>query len=409
MNWALVILVTVVVGSLQPARSAAQSGVSSTEITLGTVGPLSGPRAAFFLPFYRGLELYVRALNDEGGVHGRKIRLVPGDAKDTPDTAIGELNRLIEVEKVFAFVGNSLGAAQTTAEKILDERKMLDFGPLTLSDRHGIPAERGRFSFRVLPALRHEAQAGYKHLTRRRGMAANRIAVLAPDTPLAKMGADSVENLAAAQGAKLAARIVIDLRQDRATAVRMAVQGLVPMKPGAVVLFGVAPLVEQLAAELTSRRLEPVWLATDEAVPWRFTEKLKELVMVTGVPSPDGSNRPGAIAYREHLKKYAPGAAPGYESLMGYATAKVFAEALRLTGKELTTDRVVTTLEKFRRWDSGILGPITYTDKNHLGTTGAFVAEFKQGKRVGLEVLAVACCDECQPTCKEQCVKECAD
>src|SRR4051794_33434645 len=68
--------------SLAAAAAAAQSpapGVTKTEITLGTIQDLSGPLAAYGKQIRMGMQMRVDELNEMGGVHGRKIRLLLED------------------------------------------------------------------------------------------------------------------------------------------------------------------------------------------------------------------------------------------------------------------------------------------------------------------------------------------
>jgi ABC-type branched-subunit amino acid transport system substrate-binding protein len=88
---------------------ASDVGVSPTEITLGLIVSKTSPLGAetFSGPMY-GAQAYVKALNERGGINGRTVRLITCD-----DNATGAGNRrcvrkLIDDDKVFAFVGNSI-------------------------------------------------------------------------------------------------------------------------------------------------------------------------------------------------------------------------------------------------------------------------------------------------------------
>ena len=48
-------------------------GVTDTEILVGQTGPQTGP-AALWGAVARGTGLYFKGINDEGGIHGRKIK-----------------------------------------------------------------------------------------------------------------------------------------------------------------------------------------------------------------------------------------------------------------------------------------------------------------------------------------------
>jgi len=77
---------------------------SSGQIVIGVVGPLSGPLAFVGTAQQRGAEIAAQEINDGGGVHGRKVRLVERDDADFSQvTAI--LRDLTLRERAVAIVG----------------------------------------------------------------------------------------------------------------------------------------------------------------------------------------------------------------------------------------------------------------------------------------------------------------
>lgn len=87
-------------------------------VPLGALYPLTGLFALFGDESYRGLELAIDERNGAGGLLGRPIKLVKGDAVD-PNAAVAEVKRLIGPEKVAAVFGTFasplvLAASQVT-------------------------------------------------------------------------------------------------------------------------------------------------------------------------------------------------------------------------------------------------------------------------------------------------------
>ena len=61
-------------------------GVTDTEIRIGQWGPQTGP-AALWGAVARGSGLYFKLINEEGGIHGRKIKyFIRDDAYQPPKT-----------------------------------------------------------------------------------------------------------------------------------------------------------------------------------------------------------------------------------------------------------------------------------------------------------------------------------
>jgi Periplasmic binding protein len=83
------------------------TGVTAKEIVIGSCAALEGPSSFLGRETVRGADIYFQYINDEGGVLGRKLRLVSHDDSYDPTKAPTCWDRLME-EKVFAmgfFVG----------------------------------------------------------------------------------------------------------------------------------------------------------------------------------------------------------------------------------------------------------------------------------------------------------------
>ena len=63
-------------------------GVSKTEIVIGTILDLSGPIAAFGKQSRNGMQLRVDEINEQGGINGRKVKLLVEDAGYDPKRAV---------------------------------------------------------------------------------------------------------------------------------------------------------------------------------------------------------------------------------------------------------------------------------------------------------------------------------
>src|SRR5437870_3364819 len=97
-----------------PVGSAgADPGVTDKEIVIGSCAALEGPASFLGTQTVLGARAYLNTVNDQGGVHGRKIHLVSRNDGYEPDKAIACVNQLIQQDKVFAmgfFVGTPTGA-----------------------------------------------------------------------------------------------------------------------------------------------------------------------------------------------------------------------------------------------------------------------------------------------------------
>src|SRR5215470_10350093 len=86
------------------AQKKYDTGVSDSEIKLGQSVPYSGPASAFGI-HGRVMQAYVRMLNEQGGINGRKIDFTSLDNGFLPPKALEASRKLVESVGVFAEVG----------------------------------------------------------------------------------------------------------------------------------------------------------------------------------------------------------------------------------------------------------------------------------------------------------------
>src|SRR5262245_18746478 len=79
-------------------------GVSKTEIVLGIHTDLSGPDATYGVSASNAVKMRFDELNDKGGVHGRKIRLIVEDTQYQAPRVVQARAKLIHRYHIFAMV-----------------------------------------------------------------------------------------------------------------------------------------------------------------------------------------------------------------------------------------------------------------------------------------------------------------
>jgi len=91
-------------------------------------------------------------------------------------------------------------------------------------------------------------------------------------------------------------------------------------------------------------------------------------VYVTQVVPLFDSGSTGVRRYREQLATYQPQSQPGFVSLEGYIVGTIFVEALKRAGRELTTEKLVDTLEQIDGLDLGFGTRIGFSLSEHQGS-----------------------------------------
>ncbi len=108
-----VVLPLVVLGAPAAFAQARAPGVTDTEIAIGVSVPLSGP-AALYGNLGVAQDAWARYVNDQGGIHGRKLRVVLRDDGFNPGRAVANLREL--KDSTFLNVG-MVGSAIAHAAK----------------------------------------------------------------------------------------------------------------------------------------------------------------------------------------------------------------------------------------------------------------------------------------------------
>jgi branched-chain amino acid transport system substrate-binding protein len=98
-------------------------GVTATEIKIGNTNPYSGPASAYGT-IGKALGAYIKKVNDEGGINGRKINYITYDDGYSPPKTVEMVRRLVEQDQV-AFVFQTLGTPTNIAiHKYMNQQKV---------------------------------------------------------------------------------------------------------------------------------------------------------------------------------------------------------------------------------------------------------------------------------------------
>ena len=102
-------------------------GVSDSEIKIGQTSAYSGPASAYGTLLSKTQLVYVRMINEHGGINGRKITLISLDDGYSPPKTVEQTRRLVEQEGVLGIFG-SLGTAPNAAiQEYLNEQQVPHF------------------------------------------------------------------------------------------------------------------------------------------------------------------------------------------------------------------------------------------------------------------------------------------
>jgi branched-chain amino acid transport system substrate-binding protein len=106
---------------------AALSAHAAGPYKLGLVAAATGYGSFIGDPEVKAAKLYVKLLNQKGGIGGQPVELVVYDSEGSPEKAVVAMKRLITQDKVTAIVGPDFSATVRAVIPIVDEAKIVTY------------------------------------------------------------------------------------------------------------------------------------------------------------------------------------------------------------------------------------------------------------------------------------------
>jgi branched-chain amino acid transport system substrate-binding protein len=127
--------------------SAQSQGVSKNEILIGSIQDLSGPLAGYGKQLRNGMQLRIEELNEQGSIHGRKLRLAIEDDGYDPKKSVLAAQKLVNQDKVFIMAGHIGTAQNLAAMPVQFDKNVINFFPLTAAREMYEPFHKLKYSF----------------------------------------------------------------------------------------------------------------------------------------------------------------------------------------------------------------------------------------------------------------------
>jgi branched-chain amino acid transport system substrate-binding protein len=378
-----------------PSVAGAIRGVTETEIRFGLAAPLSGPAKDLGQQMRIGIETAFRIANDAGGVNGRTLRLVTADDGYEPTRTAEAVKQLYEKDQVLGFVGNVGTPTAMVSAPFALERRMLFFGAFTGANLlRRDPPDRYVFNYRASYA--EETESVVRYLVKVRRLKPEQIAVFAQQDAYGDAGFSGVTKaMRALRGGD--GGFVLRIGYPRNTvdvdpAIAQLRANKTPIK--AVVMVP----TYRAAAKFIEKTRDSYPGLIYTSVSFVGSTSLRDELMLIGpkyaagvivtqvVPAVDGYSSL-ILEYKTALAKYFGGEAPDYVSLEGYVAAKVLIEALKRTGPQIDTERVVESLESMRDLDLGLGTMISFGRSEHQGSHKVWGTQLNEaGKYEAIEL-----------------------
>ena len=115
-------------------------GASDTEIKIGQTMPYSGPASAYGT-IGKAEAAYFQMINDEGGINGRKLKLISLDDGYSPPKAVEQVRRLVEQDEVLLLFQNLGTPSNSAIHKYVNAKKVPHLFLATGATKWGDPKD----------------------------------------------------------------------------------------------------------------------------------------------------------------------------------------------------------------------------------------------------------------------------
>ena len=356
----------------QPLPTSTARGVTASEIRFGMVGPFSGPTKELGRQMKLGIDAAFNRVNDAGGVEGRMLKLISADDGYEPSRTADAMKQLYDKEQVFGFIGNVGTPTAAVAVPFALERRTLFFGAFTGANiLRNDPPDRYVFNYRASYA--EETAAVVHYLIKLRRLQPKQIAVFAQQDSYGDAGFAGVAKAFRALGLNDAAILRLNYKRNTVD-VDDAVNQLKAQKlqVRAVVMVASYRAAAKFIEKTKDQFPGMIYSNVSFVGSTSLAEELMLLgpryasgIIVTQVVPAVGGYSSAVLEYKNALAKYFPGESPDYVSLEGYVAANVLIQALKRTGPQLDTEKLIDVLENTRNLDLGLGAPLTFGRAEH--------------------------------------------
>jgi ABC-type branched-subunit amino acid transport system substrate-binding protein len=352
--------------AVAPALAQKAPGVTDSEVVIGITTPLSGPAAAWGNTAI-AMEAWTRYVNDQGGIHGRKLKVILKDDGYNPGRAVANLKEM--KDQVFMNVGLLGSSVLQAAKDDVAEYKLPTVNP------YGNPAiwakqpkEKLRYVFVNYPDYTDEAEYLVTQGVNRLG--AKKIAVFHQNDEYGKGGLEGVNRGLKALGGKatLAAAVSYELsdRELGTHALKLKDSGA-----DAVVIYATITHGANIVKEMAKVGYRPKLLASfplgDHFIMFRLLGELWEGAHFAGLNA--AATDPAGKKIVDILTKYEPKLVGKENTALSGAVAIILAlEGVNRAGKNLTRESYVEGMESIKNFDTmGLTAPITFGPNRRHG------------------------------------------
>ena len=378
----LVLILLISQGNLAYSKEA--RGVTKDSIIIGSIADHTGPTSNIGVVMVEAYRIFFRHINDEGGINGRKIKLVAEDSRYSIPASIAAFKKLLFKDQMLALLGPvSIGETKVLFRHIEKEK----IPTLPWAPDESVMKPYKRYVFPTSGFYDNEWGVTLDYIVNKLKAKNPKIAMATVDVESGKVVRASAVAWAKSYGLKLHHETI------PISAIDVTSQVLSMKRAGVthILIHHVAPGAAAVLKDMKKFDLDVPMFGTSATCT-------EDVIRIAGDASKNyvGASpysswyekSPGMAKVRKISLKYNPGAEKSYSIksyTLGWVIPEILCEGLRRAGKDLDGEKLVAGLETIKDLDTkGLCGLITYTPTMHYGLNynKLFKADPKSGKLI---------------------------
>ena len=364
--------------SLAATAAFAQQGVSKSEILVGTIQDLSGPLAGYGKQARAGMQLRVEEINEQGGIHGRKIVLKVEDSAYDPKKAVLAAQKLVNQDKIFIMAGHIGTAQNNAAMPVQFEKNIVNFMPLTAAREMYEPLNRLKFA--MLSTYYDQMRIAVPKLVKEKS--AKKVCAIYQDDEFGLEVLRGAEAGAKSIGMELAEKTSFKrgATDFSSQVARMKGAGCDFVVLGTIIRETIGTIAESRKAGFNPTFLGSVAAYTD--LIHRLGGKAMDglyATMTVQNPYLDDASQPIRFWANKYKTKF--NEDPTVFSAYGYTIIDVFIRGAQKAGPNLSTDSFVKAMDSMTVPPDIFGSPeLTFTATKRLGNDASRLSQLQDGK-----------------------------
>ena len=365
-------------GALFAQSKVAPQGVSKDEIVIGSIQDLSGPIAGFGKQVRNGMMLRVDEINEQGGISGRKLRLITEDSAYDPKKAVLAAQKLVNQDKIFIMIGHIGTAQNNAAMPVQFEKNVINFFPVTAAREMYDPFNRLKYAF--ASTYFEQMRGAVPKLVKEKG--AKKVCTMYQDD---EFGLEVVRGGEA--GLKTMGMEFVEKTSYKRGATDFSSQ-VARMKAGGCDFVVLGTIIrETIGAIAESRKtgFAPTFLGSSAS----YTDLIHKLggkamdglyaTMTVANPYLDDASKAISFWAAKYKTKFSED--PTVFSVYGYNAVDAFAAAAAKAGAGLSTDSFIKAMDTMS-FPSDMFGsaPGSFSPTKHLGSDVSRLSQLQDGR-----------------------------